>query len=386
MTDDPRAMRMAEKAADDLDDVLTMGAEEEFLLIDPQTGQIVPAVDDVMAALGDRLNGDLEGLVQYEFQANQIELATPPTTDLATLRDSLISIRTALCDAAESAGVRLVAIGTGTLPLDAPAVLSGNPRYVRMTEEFGAIWSTAGVCGCHVHVGVPDRELGVQVLNHLRGWLPVLHAVTANSAIADGVDTGYASWRSVLWSRWPSVGPPPHLESAAHYDEVMRDLRGAGAMLDDNMLYWFARMSTHVPTVEVRVGDVCSTVDDTVLVAALVRGLVGTVIDRVAAGQPPRHVRDWLVTAAHWRAAHDGLEGGAVDVATGRPMPAWDLLRQLVDEVTPVLDRHGDLGTVDKLLTQLRSRGSGAAQQRARFAGGSDARDVIFAAADATRP
>lgn len=152
------------------------------------------------------------------------------------------------------------------------------------------------------------------------------------------------------------------------------------------MLYWFARMSTHVPTVEVRVGDVCGTVDETVLVAALVRGMVGTVLDEVAAGRPSRYVRDWLVSAAHWRAARDGLEGQAVDVASGQPRPAWDLLNQLVEQVTPVLDRHGDLATVEQLLASMADRGTGAARARALFAKTADAREVMLAAADATRP
>jgi glutamate---cysteine ligase / carboxylate-amine ligase len=324
--------------------------------------------------------------VQREFLANQIEIATRPTSDLAELRETLTVLRTTLCDAAESVGVRIAAIGTGTLPLQTQPQVTDNPRYRQMTNDFGAIWPTPGVCGCHIHVGVPDRELGVQVLNHLRGWLPILHAITANSPIAEGGDTGYASWRSVLWAQWPSVGPPPYLDSAAHYEEVLRDLRGAGTMMDDGMLYWFARLSRHVPTVEVRVGDVCETVDDTVLVAALVRGLVGTVIENVAKGQPPPHVRDWLVAAAHWRAARDGLEGLAVDVDTGQPLPAWDLLNQLVTQVRPVLDRHGDTATVEKLLELLSARGSGAARQRELYAAGADAREVILAVADATRP
>jgi carboxylate-amine ligase len=228
VNDDPRAKQVAERAATALDDVLSMGVEEEFLLCDPGTGQIVPAVDAVFAALDDCATGEYAGLIQYEFLANQAELATPPTTRLPELRGRLVELRTVLCDAAESAGVRLVAIGTGTLPLAGPPTIADNPRYQRMRSEFGAIWPTAGLCGCHVHVGVPDRELGVQVLNHMRGWLPILHAVTANSPISAGDDTGYASWRSVLWSRWPSVGAPPHLDSAAHYDEVLRD-RGTPA-------------------------------------------------------------------------------------------------------------------------------------------------------------
>jgi carboxylate-amine ligase len=261
-----------------------------------------------------------------------------------------------------------------------------NPRYQRIMRDYGALWPTPGLCGCHVHVGVPDRELGVQVLNHLRAWLPVLQAVTANSPFADGTDTGYASWRSVLWARWPTVGPPPHLESAARYDAVVAELVGTGAMLDDGMLYWYARLSAHVPTVEVRIGDVCPTVEDTLLVAALVRALVSTVVDEVARGRPPRPLRDWLVDAAHWRASRDGLEGAAVDVTSGRPRPAWELLHALVAHVTPALDRHGDTAAVRQLLDLLAQRGSGAARQRRLYTQHRDIGQVVLAMADSTRP
>ena len=372
----------AERAASDLDDILTIGAEEEFLLVDGETGQVAPLAEKVHAAV-DR---DLAHLVQREFLTTQIELATPPTAKLADLRDSLIRMRRELCDAAERVGVRLVAIGTGALPLtEAPAV-TDNPRFSRMARDFGAICPTAGLSACHVHVGVPDRELGVQVINHLRAWLPTLQAITVNSPFADGVDTGFASWRSVQWSRWPSVTPPPRLESAAHYDRVIDDLVASGAMFDENMLYWYARLSTHVPTVEVRIGDVCPTVDEMVLVAALTRALVGTAVDEVADRSSARQPQDWLIDAAHWRSGHDGLDGLAVDTVTGRARPAWELLDALVEHVRPVLRRHGDEAVVDDLLSRIRESGTGAARQRRLFAECGDLPSVVLAVADATRP
>jgi glutamate---cysteine ligase / carboxylate-amine ligase len=370
----------AQRAARDLGDIFTVGVEEEFLLVDPATGQVVPAVEQVMANVPERYRG----IVQHEFLTTQIEIATPPTSDLAALHASLVELRQMLAGAARGAGVRLVALGNGALPLPEPPRIVDNPRYQRMARDYGALWPSAGLCGCHVHVGVPDRELGVQVLNHLRAWLPVLQAVTANSPFADGQETGYASWRSVLWGRWPTVGAPPHLESAAHYDAVLDDLVGTGAMIDDGMLYWYARLSAHVPTVEVRVGDVCPTVDDTLLVAALVRALVSTVVDDVGQGYPPRPVRDWLVAAAHWRAGHDGLEGEGVDVSSGKPRPAWELLRALIEHVGPALDRHGDTERVRRLADLLAERGSGAARQRRLLREHGDLSAVVLAMAEQT--
>jgi carboxylate-amine ligase len=254
-----------------------------------------------------------------------------------------------------------------------------------MMERFGALSPGQGLNGMHVHVGVPDPETGVQVLNHLRPWLPVLHAATANSPFADGADTGYASWRSVMWERWPTVGPTPYLESHAQYEELLADLVESGAMLDEGMLYWYARLSARYPTVEIRIGDVCPTLDDTILVAALIRALVATVLQDVQNGVSAPRLPHHLLVAAHWRAAREGLEGPAVDLRTRRARPAWHLMRQLFDLVRPELDRHGDLELVTVLMGRLRSRGTGAARQRAVLAQQGSIADVVTWLAAHTR-
>ena len=149
-----------------------------------------------------------------------------------------------------------------------------------------------GICGCHVHVEVPDRESAIAVSNRLRPWLPLLLALAANSAIYRNADTGYASWRSVLWARWPSAGPPPHLDSAAHYDAVVAMMLESGAMLDDRMVYWDVRPSSKFPTLEVRVADVPATAAETVLMATLVRASVMTALAAHGRGEPVPRIDD----------------------------------------------------------------------------------------------
>ncbi|WP_238009371.1 glutamate--cysteine ligase [Dactylosporangium sp. AC04546] len=351
---------------------LTVGVEEEFLLVDAATRRPVPAVEAVIAATPDGLPGH----VTREFVSNQIEIGSRPATDLATLRESLAALRVAVSGAARRAGAALVPIGCG--PFDAPEPsVADEPRYRRMAAEFGAVAAGPGLNGVHVHVGIADAESGVRVLNHLRPWLPVLHAVTANSPFHRGRDTGYASWRSVLWARWPTVGPTPHLRSATHYEDLVAELVESGAMLDRGMLYWYSRLSSHVPTVEVRVGDVCPTLDDTVFLAAMVRALVGTALEAVASGEPPPPVPHTVLVAAHWRAARDGLEGMAVDPADRALRPAWEVLQRLFALVRPQLERHGDATLAADLLDGLRRHGTGAARQRAVFARRRDLADVV---------
>ena len=322
----------------------TVGVEEEFLLVAPETGVAVPAVDRVL----DQVPEDLRGQVQHEFQTSQIEIGSPPGLELGALRHSLGLLRAGLADAADAAGVRLVAVGAGLVDGPVPPVFD-NPRFHRMVEQFGPLVDGPGNNGMHVHVGIPDPETGVQVLNHLRPWLPILHAVTTNSPFHAGRDTGYASWRSVLWERWPSVAPTPWLESHAHYQWLVDQLVSTGMLLDEGMVYWYARLSAHYPTVEIRIGDVCPSLDDTILVAALVRSLVGTTLADIEQGREPIRMDPHLLAAAHWRAAHDGLDGLAVDPVRGGTMPAWELLDRLVDRIRPELDRHGDLPEVHRV-------------------------------------
>ena len=361
-------------------DLLTLGVEEEYLLVDAVEPRGVEAVEAVL----DRAPEDIRATVQREYLRSQIEVASPPVLDLHDLRSSMTRLRIGLSDAAIEAGARLVAVGAG--PAAGPNTRTvDHPRYHQMRERFGDLSPGQGLNGMHVHVSVPDPETGVQILNHLRPWLPVFQAATANSPLFGGHDTGYASWRSMLWERWPTVGPAPYLESAEHYETLVSDLIASGAMIDEGMLYWYARLSARYPTIEIRMGDVCPTLDDALLLAALARALVATLLADVRAGVPAPNVAQPLLAAAHWRAAHDGLEGLNIDMATRETRPAWRLMRQLFDYVRPQLERHGDLEMATILMGRLRAAGTGAARQRAILARSGSVDDVVKWLAAATR-
>jgi glutamate---cysteine ligase / carboxylate-amine ligase len=361
-------------------DLLTLGVEEEYLLVDGTEPRAVEAVAEVSA----RVPGDLRESVQHEYMRSQIEVASPPQLELGDLHVAMRRLRAGVATAAEQAGVRLIAAGTGPAAGPLPRV-TDEPRYHRMRERFGDLSPGPGMCGMHVHVSIPDPESGVQVLNHLRPWLPIFQAATVNSPLFNGHDTGYASWRSLLWERWPTVGPTPYLESHEHYETLVDDLVASGAMLDEGMLYWYARLSARYPTVEIRMGDVTPSTDDAMLLAALARALVATLLRDVREGVPAPNVPHPLLMAAHWRAAHDGLQGVNIDMATREPRPAWRLMRQLVDYVRPELKRHGDLDTVTVLMDRLRANGTGAARQRAVLARNGSVAEVVDWLARVTR-
>jgi carboxylate-amine ligase len=352
--------------------VLTLGVEEEFLLLDPVTWHNVPAGPAVRTALPD----DLRELSRPEFRLSMVEMVTPVCTGLAELRRHLVDGRAAAAKCADACDARLVAVAA--TPLAEPdRTVTDEARYHAISRHYGPIAHDPAVCGMHVHVGVPDRELAVQVCNHLRVWLPVVQAMAVNSPLYAGADTGHASWRALQLERWPTLGPTPRFEDAGDFDDTVAGLVAAGAMLDPTMVLWYARPSDTYPTVEVRVADVCTAVDDTVLLAGLIRALVAAVLDDIGAGLPAPAIRDQLVEAAHWNAGHDGLDGMLFDLRSGRARPAWDLVDDLRTKVGPALRRHGDDELIPALLARLRNEGTGAARQRRVFERAGNVGDVM---------
>jgi len=356
-------------------DRLTVGVEEEFLIVDPRTREPVPLGAAVAGAV--RGAGDLE--IQLELSPAQVESATGVCEDLLELREQLTRGRRRLADAAADAGGRLLASGVPPLG-DPPDTTAATPRYREMAAKYGALATRNGLCGCHVHVGVPSTEVGVQVSNFLRPWLPVLSTLTANSPYFHGAETGYASWRSLLWSRWPLAGPPPYFESEEHYRMLVDELIGSGVIMDSGMIYWYVRPSAHVPTVEARIGDVAATVDDAVLAAGLIRGLVTIALHEIERGRPAPAVSSELLRAACWQAARGGPAGRCVDLLRGGPADGWELIERLFGHVRPVLADCGDDGVLEALVRQLRARGCGADLQRADHARTGDVRRVVDAA------
>jgi glutamate---cysteine ligase / carboxylate-amine ligase len=338
---------------------LTVGVEEEFLLLDPVGGENAPVSEKVLAGLPD----ELRHRSRREFRPSMVEMVTDVCTEAAELHDQLLAGRRGAAAAADAAGATLVAVGASPVA-DGCRTPVDDPRFHAIVRHYGPIARDPAVCGCHVHVGVPDQALAVRICTRLRGWLPLIQALAVNSPLCAGEDTGYASWRSIQLERWPSLGPWPHLRSVGDYERTVAALVAAGEMLDQSMVLWYARPSASFPTVEVRVADVCAEARDAVLVAALVRALVDTVGRDALAGRPEPEIPETVLHAAHFNAARAGLGGTLLDPRSLRSRPAWDLLGDLVDRVTPALDRHGDLAVVTAGLDRIRRVGTGAARQR----------------------
>ncbi|MFD9407928.1 YbdK family carboxylate-amine ligase [Streptomyces sp. NPDC059989] len=341
-------------------DVLTMGVEEEYQLVDRLGRTPVNRAPEVIRALVGRL-GDQ---VQAEFYNAQVEICTRPTADREDLRDQLVRLRCAVAAAARGADCVPVASGTPVMLPAEPLTVTDSDRYRRMASRYAALVSPYRlVCGCHVHVGTLDRGRALALGNHMRPWLPVLQSITVNSPFVCGRDTGLASWRSVAHSCWPTVGPPPVLDEAqylAHVDGLV----SSGVLLDRRMVYWHARPSEHVPTLEIRIADANADLDTVVLTALLVRGLAGTLLAAVDAHLPPPEPAEHVLRSAHRLAAAYGIDGPGLDPSSGRVEEAALLVERLLERAAPGLAAAGDLGAAVALWDGLRRRGTGARRQR----------------------
>jgi carboxylate-amine ligase len=231
---------------------------------------------------------------------------------------------------------------------------------------------------------VADDDEGVAVLNRIRSWLPVLTALTANSPFWQGADSGYASFRSQAWHRWPSAGPNELFADAADYHRLIDDVLATDTVLDAGMVYFDARLSDKWPTVEIRTADVALRVEDAVTLAGLVRGLVETAAREARSGTPPPAVPAAILRLAAWRAGRSGLAGDLVHPRTGSPAPAAEVVAALLDQVRAALADAGDEHRVADGLATLLRRGTGADLQRRVHRETGDLAAVVRAAVEVT--
>ena len=337
----------------------TFGVEEEYLLVDGQTGAPVPVAPKIQAMpTGSQLTA--------EFKQEQIEVGTRVHVDLEELAADLVDCRALADGAAAAVGARIAALATS--PLAGPPTLTLDERFHRMEQRFAQIAREQLTCGCHVHVGVESDDEGIAALDRLRSWLPLLAALSANSPFWNGADTGFASYRSQVWSRWPMAGPYPLFGTAENYHQLVATLLETQVPMDHGQIYFDARLSRTHPTVEVRIADVCLYADDAVLLAALVRALVETAAREWRRGVPAREVPESLLRLAAWRAGRFGMDGELVDPLGSSVADTFTVAKTLLEYVRPVLEEQGESTLVESLLRQVLARGTGARRQRAVMA------------------
>ncbi|WP_104043619.1 glutamate--cysteine ligase 2 [Arthrobacter sp. ZGTC412] len=357
----------------------TFGVEEELLIVDPESGEPLALADALLS--GRRLAADdapndprdleTEDKTVYdddemglsaELKLEQIETQTRPCLEYGVLLDQVRAGRALADKAARKNNARVAALATS--PLGLASHTTPDPRYARMLERFGLTAQEQLTCGFHVHTYIESRDEGVAVLDRIRDKLAVLTALSANSPFWNGLQTGFESYRTQAWNRWPTAGPAGIYGTYSAYRRVVTRLLDSGVMLDEGMMYFDARLSRNHPTVEVRVADVCLRAEDAALIAVLVRALVETASREWHEGVEPAPVPTVLLRMASWQASSDGLSGELLDFGTFRPARAADVARSLVEYLAPVLQEQGELALARQGVEAVIARGTGAAEQR----------------------
>lgn len=343
--------------------VLSLGVEEEYQIVDPETRALCALARPIL------LEANLRGGqgVQPEIQLSQIEVATPVCQTLKQIRREVVRLRRAVMKSANRFGKVIAAAGSHPFAPWYDQPMTPEDRYLALEQRYQQFAREQAIFGCHVHVGVSDRERALQIINHARIWLAPLLALTANSPFWEGRETGYASYRTGIYAKWPQSGPPPLFTSLAAYEELIRTLTAMRSIDDARNLYWDMRVSERFPTVEIRIMDQCTTVDQAVMAAGLARALVHTCSERVEQGIAVPNIRQEVLRFANWQAARYGLDEDLLDVQNGCAIPARTLIEQLLAFIRPTLQTYGDWEEISQLVEQTMQHGNGAAQQRAVY-------------------
>jgi carboxylate-amine ligase len=286
-------------------------------------------------------------------------------------------LRGAAIASAAKDGNLIAAAGTHPFSHWQEQPLTPKPRYQELAQNYQLLMHELVIFGCHVHVGLSQREMAIQVMNRARVWLSPMLALSASSPFWLGTDTGYASYRTALISRLPMAGPPLIFESYSEYEALVRGLIATKTIQEATQICWDVRLSERFPTLEFRVTDVCMTVDEAVMMAGLARGLVRTCYEQALLHAPYKAVRPELLRAAHWCAARSGLDTELIDVEAEHSVPARQLVEKFLDFVRPALEEFGEWDEVYLIAQETMQQGNGAARQRKVYKSSGSLEDVV---------
>ncbi len=351
----------------------TIGVEEEYQIVNPRTRELHSRGERILLKAQEAVGEQ----VQSELYLSQIEIGTPVCRTLAGVRAEIVRLRGEVIAAADKDGDRIAAAGTHPFSHWEDQQVTPKARYIGIAQDYQQLAREQLIFGCHVHVGIKDRELAVQVMNRARPWLAVMLALAANSPFWLGADTGYASFRTEIWRRWPMAGTPHVFASRAEYDALVERLVATESITDATKIYWDVRPSARFETLEFRVTDVCMTIDEAVMVAGLANALARTCYSQAVHEEPFDAARPELLRAAKWRAARYGLDADLVDVQAGSSVPAPRLVEKFLSFLRPALEEQGEWDEVAGIVRETLERGNGATRQRQAYTRAGSLEDVV---------
>jgi len=341
----------------------TLGIEEEYFLVDQATRDVV---DDPPPAMLADCEALLAGQVSPEFLRSQIEIGTRVCTSLAEARTDLRHLRRTVAEVAARHGMAPVAAATHPFARWDTQKMTERRRYADLQDDLQGVGRRLAICGLHVHIGVPDEELRIDLLNQASYFLPHLLALSTSSPFWRGDNTGLKSYRLAVFDELPRTGMPERFDSWGEYRRHVDILKGAGLIEDATKLWWDLRPSERFPTLEMRITDSCTTLEDALSIAALFRCLLRMLWRLKCQNQRWRIYARMLVDENRWRAQRYGTDRGLVDFGRGTIVPYADLLEEILSLIEPDA-RHFDCEAEVQHAREILARGTSADRQVAVF-------------------
>ncbi|MFN2627335.1 MAG: carboxylate-amine ligase [Gaiellaceae bacterium] len=356
-------------------DPYTLGVEEEYMLLDPETFDLVQHIDTVLAAIAGH---ELEPRINPELMQSTIEIATPVCHTAEDAGLQLRKLRAYVGGVARELGFRVGSAGTHPFSLFERQRITARDRYRSLVDQLQYVARRELIFGMHVHVAVDDPEKAIQVVNGLLGHLGQLLALSASSPFWRGEPTGMRSSRQMVFAAFPRSGPPPRFRDYADYAEVVGQLEKTGCIADYTHIWWDIRLHPRLGTIEIRVCDAITRLEDAVALTAYCQALVKHYCEQYQRGQEIPSYHRILTTENKWLAARYGLEAPVMDLATGRRnrTPVAQLVRRTLKDLEP---HARELGSERELegIHEILSRGNGADRQLRIFNANRDIVEVV---------
>ncbi len=356
----------------------TIGIEEEYLLVDRATRHVA---SEPPAAMLEECETRIKDLVKPEFLKSQIEIATPVCKNVREARDNLAWLRRTVAETADKYGLAPIAASTHPFSSWTEQKHTDKERYHVLARDMQAVARRLMICGMHVHVGIDNDELRIDLVNQIAYFLPHLLALSTSSPFWQGENTGLKSYRLSVFDELPRTGLPERFDSYGEYQRHIEVLTRAELIEDASMLWWDVRLSHRFPTIEMRITDVCTRLDDAAAIAALFVCIVRMLYRLRRDNQRWRTYAPMLINENRWRAQRYGLDEGLVDFGKGEIVPFADLIEELI---ALTIEDAEALGCIDELnhVREIVRDGTGAHRQLATFAAAEAAgasRDEAFA-------
>jgi carboxylate-amine ligase len=363
-------------------DPYTLGVEEEYMLLDGETVDLVQRIDSVLAAVSGH---ELEARINAELMQSVLEIATPVCRTPTDVEEQLRKIRAYVSEIARADGMRVGSAGTHPFSLFERQRITARDRYRNLVDQLQYVARRELIFGMHVHVAVDDPEKAIQVVNGLLVHLPQLLALSASSPFWRGEPTGLSSSRQMVFAAFPRSGPPPRFNDYADYAAVVGQLEKTGCIADYTHIWWDIRLHPRLGTIEIRICDATTRIEDVVAITAYCQALVKHYCEAHERGEEIPSYHRILTTENKWLAARYGLEAPLMDVATGRRnrVPVAQLIRRTLKHLQP---HARELGSDRELegIAEILARGNGADRQVRVFNANRDIVEVVREIANAT--